>query len=156
MKSIFLLTAFLFSPFLSKSQGAFERYGLSYDKDGELMHGRYIQELEEEGITKVFTYNKGLLEGDFMIYATNGNLIEKGKYHDGQKHGKWMNWTLNGIKTSEVKFNYGIRDGKWQIWDESGVLRYVMFYEVGEKVGTWLVYNENGELKQEKELTRTL
>jgi len=156
MKSIYLLTALLFISLLSHSQGAFEKYGLSYDATGELMHGRYVQTLKEEGITKIFTYNKGLLEGDFLIYASNGNLIEMGKFHDGQKHGKWMNWTMDGIKTSEVKFNYGVRDGKWQIWDGSGVLRYVMFYEVGEKVGTWKVYNENGELQQEKELTRTL
>jgi antitoxin component YwqK of YwqJK toxin-antitoxin module len=91
-----------------------------------------------------------------MLYATNGNLIERGKYMDGQKHGKWINWTADGVKTGEVKFEQGQRDGKWQIWDESGVLRYVMFYEVGEKVGNWKIYADNGDLLQEKDYTKSL
>jgi len=156
MKAIYTLTALLLLPLITISQGIYERNGLSYDKDGSLLNGKYVQTSDEDQSTKVYYFNNGLLDGDCFIYASNGNVLEQGKYVDGQKHGKWTNWNEDGQKTGEVKFDHGQRDGKWQIWDEKGILRYVMFYEVGEKVGTWLVYNETGTLEQEKEFTRTL
>ncbi len=156
MKAIYALAVLILIPLISDAQGAFKRYGLSYDKNGKLLHGKFVQFSDDEQTKKVYHFNHGILTGEFLICTLNGDLLEKGNYMDGQKHGKWTNWSLAGIKTGEVKFNYGQRDGKWQIWDENGVLRYVMFYEVGEKVGKWQVYSESGELELEKEYTKTL
>ena len=153
---MYLLIALLIAPLISNSQGAYEKYGLSYDGKGNLLEGRYILTTEEEQTVIVYQFNKGFLHGEFMIYAFNGNIIERGNYFDGQKHGKWINWTEDGIKTGEVRFNYGQRDGKWQIWDENGTLRYVMFYQVGEKAGNWKSYDEAGGLQDEKDYTRSL
>lgn len=156
MKAIYILTALLILPLITISQGLYERNGLSYDKEGNLLNGKYVQTSEEDQTKKVYNFNSGLLDGDCLIYASNGNLLEQGKYVDGQKHGKWTNWNVEGKKTGEIRFNHGQRDGKWQIWDENGVLRYVMFYDAGDKVGTWQVYNKTGQLENEKDYTKAL
>ena len=156
MRAIYILTALFLLPLISNSQGSYEKNGLSYNQNGELLDGNFTQTSEEDQTNKVYHFSNGLLDGESLIYASNGNVIEQGLYIDGQKHGKWTNWTPDGVETGEIKFNHGQRDGKWQIWDEQGILRYVMYYNVGEKVGTWLVYNETGSLQQEKNYTKML
>jgi len=156
MKTIYILPAFLLIALITVAQTNYVKDGLTYSKDGKLMNGRCVQITDGDLTEKVYFYKDGLLNGEFLMYASNGNLLERGNYLNGEKHGKWTSWTEEGIKTGEINFEEGLKDGKWQIWDESGVLRYVMFYEVGEKVGTWQVYAENGDLLKEKEYTRTL
>ena len=156
MKSIYIIAGMLLVWTIADAQGNYEDGGLSYSKDGKLLNGRCIQIDDENDTKKVLYYVDGQLQGEFMVYASNGNLLEKGSYTDGEKDGKWTSWTIEGIKTGQVSFEDGLKDGKWQIWDEKGTLRYVMFYELGQKVGTWQVYNQDGELQQEKDYTRTL
>ena len=96
MKAIYTLTALLFIPLITISQGLYEKNGLTYDADGSLVNGKYIQTSEDDYSTKIINYNNGLLHGEFLVYASNGNLLERGKYIDGQKHGKWTNWSLEG------------------------------------------------------------
>jgi antitoxin component YwqK of YwqJK toxin-antitoxin module len=156
MKAINIMAIFLLVSVFTVGQNINNTKELAYDDKGELLNGKYVQKSETDQTTKVFFYENGVLSGDFMIYASNGNLLEKGQYLDGYKNGTWMNWTISGIKTGEVSFSKGQKEGKWQIWDEKGTLRYVMFYEAGEKVGNWKIFAENGSLLQEKEYTRTL
>ena len=130
MRSIYILTILVILPLAAFSQGIYERHGLTYDSQGELLRGRYVHNVEDEDITKVMNYYNGLLHGEFLVFDDKGNLLEKGRYFDGQKDGKWSSWTTGGVKTGEAEFDHGQRDGKWQIWDEQGVLRYVMFYDV--------------------------
>ena len=85
MKAMYLLIALLIAPLISNSQGAYEKYGLSYDGKGNLLEGRYILTTEEEQTVIVYQFNKGLLHGEFMIYAFNGNIIERGNYFVGNE-----------------------------------------------------------------------
>jgi antitoxin component YwqK of YwqJK toxin-antitoxin module len=156
MKSIYIFSGLLFLALITVAQGNYEKDGLTYTKDGKLLNGRCVQISDEDQTKKVFHYEDGLLNGEFLLYAANGNLLERGEYLRGQKHGKWTSWNIESLKTGEAFYNNGQKDGKWQVWDEKGVLRYVMFYEAGEKVGNWQIFAENGDLLQEKNYTETL
>lgn len=122
--------------------------GIAYNINGTLANGKYTYDLNET--QKEVSFVNGIKEGNFNVFAANGNLVETGAFHNNQKHGLWQKWNAEGIKISEVVFDNGVRDGKWTIWDDNGTLRYTMFYNHGQKVGTWLMYDENGTLVKEE------
>ena len=57
MKAIYTLTALLSIPFISSAQGAFEKNGLSYDKNGNLLHGKFVQSSDDDQTKKVYYFN---------------------------------------------------------------------------------------------------
>ncbi len=43
-----------------------------------------------------FELKKGLLNGDYIIYHPNGNMLSNAKYSNGKRHGEELTYTLEG------------------------------------------------------------
>jgi antitoxin component YwqK of YwqJK toxin-antitoxin module len=58
----------------------------------------------EKGIQlKMYTFQKGRLEGNSKIWNTDGNLLIEGRYKDNKKHGTWK-YFVNGKLDKELKY----------------------------------------------------
>jgi len=127
MKSLYIFSGLLFLALISLAQGNYEKDGLTYTKDGKLLNGRCVQVSDEDQTKKVYHYEDGLLDGEFLLYAANGNLLERGEYLRGQKHGKWTSWNIESLKTGEAFYNNGQKDGKWhRVFQPGGTYAFTL------------------------------
>lgn len=113
-----------------------ERVGLwiYYFKDGKT-------KLSEE------TYKNGLLEGDYKIYYSNGNLTEWSVYQNGLLHGTSKRYSDTGILVEAIDYANGKLNGKALYYNTNGDLILKGNYLNDVSVGAWESY-ENGKLKE--------
>lgn len=66
--------------------------------------------------------DKGIREGQFLIYHENGKLRAEQNYMVGQLHGVQKTWNEKGQLTSSYNYNNGIMVGQGSTWDDNGIL----------------------------------
>ena len=59
-------------------------------------------------------------DGEQLVYAENGNLIEKGSYVMGLKEGQWLNWYDNGVLMASVYYSNNLPNGEAKRYDVNG------------------------------------
>ncbi|MCF8225572.1 MAG: hypothetical protein K9J30_06810 [Bacteroidales bacterium] len=86
------------------------------------LDGIYKLIAKDGQLKEVRTFKNGLMDGTWLEYDENKNLVAIANYKDNQKHGIWVIWDSNGTKRYELYYENGKRSGKWRSWDESGKL----------------------------------
>lgn len=56
-------------------------------------------------LSKIYTYEKGVLNGKYINYFKNGNIKVAGFYHNGSKAGIWLYYDEAGKVVKKVKMN---------------------------------------------------
>lgn len=84
-----------------------------YYSNGQIAQQQSFVNGKEEGVDshfsekgvqlKMFTFEKGRLEGDSKIWDTDGNLLIEGRYKDNKKHGTWK-YYVGGKLDKELKY----------------------------------------------------
>ncbi len=59
-------------------------------------------------------------DGEQLVYAENGTLIEKGTYVMGSKEGLWLNWYDNGVLMASVYYSNNLPNGETKRYDVDG------------------------------------
>lgn len=114
----------------------------NYD-NGEL-DGEYIEYDEEGNILTKGQYVIGEEDGPWTY--RNGGMVEKGSYYDGMRQGTWKLWYANGKLASEIEFDQDLPNGKFITYWENGNTKETGKYITGEKTGLWNKYDEEGTL----------
>ena len=68
----------------------------------------------------LFQVQKGKINGPYISWYPNGQILEKGTLKDGEKNGVWTTWHGNGQKYEKGTFKNDERHGLWIQWDPYG------------------------------------
>lgn len=100
MKSTQIYTVLIFV--LMSSVGLYAQQKPVYEKDGDhlrVTHYHANGEIKETG-----TYYKKALNGKWMQYDEDGNIIFEAFYDNGDKEGKWLKWDLQAAILYEMSY----------------------------------------------------
>ena len=117
-----------------------ERGGLYYEKyTNEPFTGKTIGDLQGK-------IKDGKLEGEWLEYYNNGELLAKSNYKDGKKQGEYVVYYKNGGTDITGNFKEGKKEGEWlSYYYKSGQLFNKNNYKDGKKHGEQLLYYSNGQ-----------
>ncbi|MGD2034795.1 MAG: hypothetical protein PVF73_07055 [Bacteroidales bacterium] len=87
-------------------------------------------------------YSGDLLQGEYLVFDNNDNLITQGNFDRGLKHGTWKRWNPDGILKLSAGYHYGLLDGEVKLFDAAGNLYSIKEYKAGEEQ-----MKETGKLK---------
>ncbi|MFN3556563.1 MAG: toxin-antitoxin system YwqK family antitoxin [Bacteroidales bacterium] len=125
--------------------------GLYYSPDQQLYSGPWREYYPGGQQLKMqMSIKQGQIDGQVILFFSNGQIQEIRSYQMGQMHGQWTKWNENGQQMAIAHYLNGNKDGKWYIWDENGTLLYDMEYKNGQRSGTWRMFDEQGQLVSEK------
>lgn len=144
--------------------GKIEMIG-SYNGKGQKI-GQWKWLYENGNVLREENYENGKMEGLYVEYDENGNILSKGEFLDDKEEGKWIIhygdfleegtykeglreeiWTGtydNGNKAYEVIFHDDNPDGNFKSYWPNGKLKETGTYILGRKHGLWQKYDELG------------
>ena len=114
-----------------------------YDNDQKKLDGGYRKGLKNGkwnwwntngSFDSTGNYRKGLFDGHWEFYYDNGQLKAKGDYRDG-----------DGTNRDEYGITTNGRNGKWTFWHKNGLQSSEGSYKDGNIVGIWTSWNEKGD-----------
>ena len=118
-------------------------------KEG-LQIGPYIY-YDEKGNKKeegnyVFKKGRLLLDGKFIKYHPNGNILISLTYKEGLEEGEYKDYYENGKLNAIGNMKNGKREGVWKTYYETGIQDTTESYSAGIKKGEFLFNNQQGKL----------
>jgi antitoxin component YwqK of YwqJK toxin-antitoxin module len=119
-----------------------EYYRLNETKefmDGYYVVGNKMTKWEE------FDVEKGILNGDYILFHPNGEISSHTKYLNGKRHGEELRFTSDGILTKKSTYEKDILVGKQYSYFDSGKIQSESKIEDGKPVET-LTYNLLGHI----------
>lgn len=118
--------------------------------ENNLLQGKYLIYDSDGKIVEVGNYRDNLKNGDIIKYDSNGKIIESGEYIEGKKEGHWFEENKMGCYLNDK------RNGIWEsILDNSketyinGLLvgKYYTYYKDGV-IESEIDYTDNGKQKE--------
>ena len=95
----------------------------------------------------VETYQMGLFDGPYRLYAEDGNLKQEGQYQDNELVGTWRSYHENGQLKEVVQFENNEENGPFIEYHANGKLAAEGSYLEGDNEhGELKIYDEQGEL----------
>lgn len=129
--------------------------------DGKPMMITEFRNGQQAGETTVYTngkkstvmhYKDGMIDGPFMSFDEQGNLIREVVYVAGKMEGECSVYYPDGTLMEHSTYKNGQLDGEVQKYYPSGVVREISTFENGEPIGYIDVYDMNGDLQESKEI----
>ncbi len=96
--------------------------------------------------------NRGLLQGDQLVYYDNGVLAEKTYFLNGKKEGVSEVFSLKGVVLKHLNYANDTLHGLSKSYNGKGELLSEGQFKKGKKTGVWLYYN-NKKLINKKDFT---
>jgi antitoxin component YwqK of YwqJK toxin-antitoxin module len=126
--------------------------GKYFNQSGEPFNGSASIEIREADVVSIQEIEvvNGLLHGTVRYLSQKGTVKEVGSYCNGVKNGQWLQYATEGQLIGEAYYKNGLKDGIWTVWDEAGIKRYHMVYSMGKKVDTWKMWDEHANLVSER------
>lgn len=144
-----------------------------YEQTGSSIHTYYREKSGQSYIYSKESYNNYIPEGDFILYHSNGNILEKKTYSKGKitgdVSGYYQNGKLsyiksyeqglikherrfhsNGIMAEEVYYNTKGKHGTENAWSEEGRLRRNTYYENGLAFGVSQAFDDKRQVSSER------
>ncbi len=133
------------------SKGKLISEGMMNDK---LYIGKWIfYQNKTDGILMIENYSdKGVLEGEKLVFYENNQMAEKSIYVNGEIDGTSMWYSPEGKVLKEFTYKHGLLHGMAKYYDKDGQLLAEGEYKNDKKHGIWKYY-EKGELTEEKDFT---
>ncbi|RVV97309.1 hypothetical protein EKE94_14960 [Mesobaculum littorinae] len=128
-----------------------ESYGTTiletYDQQGRLNGARRRIGMNGER-QSLETFVDGTLDGPFETRASDGSLMEKGRYDAGRKAGPWHEREPYGREVWRGSYEDGARTGRWDRLDGDGYLLEVVHYRDGDRHGLRYLLRPDGALRE--------
>ena len=141
-----LLLVFLF-PSLALSQEVtwddlVEREGLYYKNFSDVPFSGKITG------SKKGSFKNGVMEGPWVSYHENGQLLSEGAFKNGKTEGPWVLYYDNGRLSMKGTFKNGKYEGPWVFYHNNGQLEMKGDFKNGDREGLWIDYYDNGQLNK--------
>ena len=105
-----------------------ERDGLYYKKVTEVPFTGKVTGLQQG------RFKNGVMEGPWVSYHENGQLLSEGAFKNGKYEGPWVFYHNNGQLEMKGDFKNGDREGLWIDYYDNGQLNKKGNYKNGVKV----------------------
>jgi len=92
------------------------------------------------------SFKNGKLDGSWISYHDNGQLMSKGDYKNGKSEGSWISYHDNGLLMSKGDYKNGNQEGSWVGYMDDGQLRYKGDFKNGKREGSWVIYEYDGSV----------
>jgi antitoxin component YwqK of YwqJK toxin-antitoxin module len=92
-------------------------------------------------------YQEDRLDGPYLAYHPNGNVLEEGQYRKGGKSGLWKTYNREGSLRSEELWREGERHGASTVFQDDGQPLSKGDYALGLPVGAWTTYTPRGKVR---------
>jgi antitoxin component YwqK of YwqJK toxin-antitoxin module len=112
----------------------------------------YYHENSDKIMTIETFDDKGVLQGERLVYYDNGQLAEKSNYVDGKIEGLSEVYSLKGVVLNSLNYVGNELHGISKSYNGKGELLVEGNYKKGKKTGIWKYY-ENNKLVREKDFT---
>jgi len=96
--------------------------------------------------------DKGVLQGERLVYYDNGQLAKKSTYANGNIEGLSKVYSLKGVVLNSLNYVGNELHGISKSYNGKGELLVEGNYKKGKKTGVWKYY-ENNKLVKEKDFT---
>ena len=119
--------------YTTNSYNGLEYYRLHKAKefmDGYYVVGDEVKKWEE------FELKEGVLNGDYIIFHTNGEIFSHTKYVNGKRNGEELNYNAEGILTKKSIYKNDILVGSQYTYFDNGKKQSESKYEDGKSVET--------------------
>ena len=93
-----------------------------------------------------FSFNNGLIEGEYIVYYKNGKISRNKEYKFGRLHGESVFYFPNGNVKKKGTFYRGDYNGDYSHYYSNGTLKKVSNYVQDELHGEVKTYDDNGLL----------
>ena len=90
-------------------------------------------------------YYKKVTEVPFTGKVTG---LQQGRFKNGVMEGPWVSYHENGQLLSEGAFKNGKEEGPWVFYYDNGQLEMKGDFKNGEREGLWIDYYDNGQLNK--------
>jgi len=85
-----------------------------------LLHGKQYTYFENGNPTEIITYNKGIKEGEWIEFYSDGKVNVKGIYKDDKLNGPIVYYYPNGEVRKKGQYTMGVKKGIWLTFDLNG------------------------------------
>ena len=141
-----LLTVFLF-PALAVSEEVtlddlIQRDGIFYEKSSNVPFTGKVTGLQQG------RFKNGVMEGPWVSYHENGQLLSEGAFKNGETGGPWVLYYDNGRLSMKGTFKNGKYEGSWVFYYDNGQLEMKGDFTNGEREGLWIDYYDDGQLNR--------
>ena len=118
--------------------------------NGKLYVGKWVYyHNKSDNVMTIEHYNdKGLLEGERLVYYKDGIVAERAQYVNGKLHGKYFGYSVKGVVLRELNYNQDELHGVAKHFNGKAELIAEGDYKRGKKAGVWKYY-EDGKLTKE-------
>lgn len=115
-----------------------------YDENGKLVGSKFYRNgfLSSEGLID----EKGLQQGVWKEFYSEGEIKSEGVYENGRKIGEWKYYHQNKTIEQIGSYNKGKPIGNWKWFYENGQLLRFETFEFGKLSGDFIEYNDKGEV----------
>ena len=93
-----------------------ERDGLYYKKVTEVPFTGKVTGLQQG------RFKNGVMEGPWVSYHENGQLLSEGAFKNGKTEGPWVYYWDNGQLGSKGDYKNGKREGPWVDYNRDGTV----------------------------------
>ena len=92
----------------------------------------------------------GLYYKKFTDVPFSGKVtgLQQGRFKNGVMEGPWVSYHENGQLLSEGAFKNGKTEGPWVFYYDNGQLEMKGDFKNGEREGLWIDYYDNGQLNK--------
>lgn len=108
-------------------------------------------------------FEGSLLDGAYIVFDKNENLLEKAMFEKGVIVGKYLYWNTEGFLIKEEKWKKGIKTGKYKLYNNKGNLleegrnregkkHGIVHKFINGKIVNTLHYKKGKKIKDKKEL----
>ncbi len=126
----------------------FESSRTDCDRDGITVN--YYPDGTEK---QIFTYEKGVLNGEYVESHPSGKIKEYGFYSDGLREGIFTGFHPNGLKLYEKVFRKGVLDGVSKEFGPDGGVSAESVFSNGIPHGPARIFGPGGILREERQWT---
>ena len=98
--------------------------------------------------SKKGSFKNGVMEGPWVSYHENGQLLSEGAFKNGKTEGPWVLYYDNGRLSLKGTFKNGKYEGPWVFYYDNGQLEMKGDFKNGEREGLWIDYYDNGQLNK--------
>ena len=88
-------------------------------------------------------YDGNLLNGRYVVFDENNNMVTEGYFKKGIKHGTWKRWLPKGGILDKQTWKYGQLNGISLLYNKEGTVLQISKYKNGKRHGKYILY-ENG------------
>ncbi|MBK9175816.1 MAG: hypothetical protein IPM46_05650 [Flavobacteriales bacterium] len=96
-------------------------------------------------VSRTMSYRNGAIDGEFIEYHANGQLMEKTMNKAGQVEGTSMEYYPNGKTMESLPYVDGQLHGERIIYWDNGQVRERVTYVHGQMHGPWTVHDRTGK-----------